>query len=393
LKRNILIICYSNHVREPRLHKVVNALKHTFNIYTAGYKKAEIDNVEFISINLFDDYYFSYPLIIRQMFSMYFRIKVYFKRKVFLSVNKMDFYYSRDYKKLGKMKFDLIISHHLNSMPLASELVKKNDCKWILNAHEFYPMEFGDKDFLELVKPDYEFLCKKYLSKPDLMFNVCEPIAKKYKIDYGIDSVVINNASPYNPINPNWSSGPGIKFIHHGLALRQREIEIIIDSFNGLPSTYTLDLMLINSDDEYYEFLSDYVRFLPNIRLIEPVKINEITTFINKYDVGICFVPANSFNNEFLSPNKLFEYIQAKLAVISGPNKLIEEIVVLNNIGLVSDSYDSSSLNSLINSLTIEKINDFKLNTIETAKVLCAELTQDTILNNVNNLMSISCVG
>lgn len=389
LKRNILIICYSNHEREPRLHKVVNALKHTYNTYTAGYKKAEIDNVEFININLFDDFHFFYYPIIRHMISLCLKLKVYFKKKVFLSANNLDFYYISDYKKLGKIKYDLIISHHLNSMPLASELVKKNDCKWILNAHEFYPMEFGDKDFLESVKPDYEFLCRKYLSKPDLMFNVCEPIAKKYKIDYGVESVVINNASPYNSINPHLNCGPGIKFIHHGLALRQREIETIIDSFKGLPSTYILDLMLINSDDEYYNFLSDYVRYLPNVRLIEPVKIQEISTFINRYDVGICFVPANSFNNEFLSPNKLFEYIQAKLAVISGPNKLIEEIVTLNNIGLVSDSYQSSSLSYLINTLTIEKINEFKVNTIKTAKVLCAERTQDIILDNVNKLMPI----
>ena len=69
-------------------------------------------------------------------------------------------------------------------------------------------------------------------------------------------------------------------------------------------------------------------------------------------------------------PNKLFEYIQAGLCVISNPLHDVKRFVKQNKVGYVSSSFKIDDISDLIKSLTFKDITKAKKNSIIKAKNL-----------------------
>ena len=67
---------------------------------------------------------------------------------------------------------------------------------------------------------------------------------------------------------------------------------------------------------------------------------------INKYDMGVFLLPPINFNYENTLPNKLFDFIQARLGIAIGPTPEMAEIVNHYKIGLVSEHFTAASLAS-----------------------------------------------
>jgi len=60
---------------------------------------------------------------------------------------------------------------------------------------------------------------------------------------------------------------------------------------------------------------------------IPPIPMNEIVTFTNAYDIGLFLSAPTTFNLKYALPNKLFEFVQARLAVAIGPSIEMRKIV------------------------------------------------------------------
>jgi hypothetical protein len=85
--------------------------------------------------------------------------------------------------------------------------------------------------------------------------------------------------------------------------------------------------------------------------------------------------------NEHLAlPNKFFEFVQARLAIVVGPSPEMAKIVNQYGLGLVSNSFDAKVIANLINSMTTEVVEGMKYKSSGTAKLLSAE-TQAKHLN------------
>lgn len=105
-----------------------------------------------------------------------------------------------------------------------------------------------------------------------------------------------------------------------------------------------------------------------NVKIIEPVSPDEIITFTNNYDMGLYLLEPTVTNHEFSLPNKLFEFIQARLAVIIGPSIEMARIVNMYQCGVVSEYFTIESIAKLLNNLDIKDIEKFKLNSSHAAE-------------------------
>ena len=109
------------------------------------------------------------------------------------------------------------------------------------------------------------------------------------------------------------------------------------------------------------------------IRITPPVKSSEVVAAIRNYDIGIFLLPPVNFNYENTLPNKLFDFIQARLGIAIGPTPEMAEIVRHYNIGVVADDFTAESLAKTLNQLTKADIENFKRNATKAAKELNAE--------------------
>jgi hypothetical protein len=117
----------------------------------------------------------------------------------------------------------------------------------------------------------------------------------------------------------------------------------MIDAVKGKEGIQ-LTLFLLPTDVVYHSELLEICSQTSNVEMREPIPVSSIISEISKFDAGIVTIPPTSFNYENCLPNKLFQYLQARLPIITGPIPEIARIVEEEGIGTVSEGFDPDSI-------------------------------------------------
>jgi hypothetical protein len=273
----------------------------------------------------------------------------------------------------------------LSTLPLALKL--KSAFGVIFDAHEYSPHEFEDRFAWRMLFQGYnDYLCRKYLGKVAGMTTVCQSIADEYRTNYGVGSEIVLNAPPFHDLRPGLNSADSIRMIHHGGAIPSRKIELMIETMNHLDGRFQLDLMLVPTDASYLERLRSIARRYARVHVVPTVPMRELPHHLNQYDVGLFLLPPANFNYRYALPNKLFEFVQARLAVAIGPSPEMARVVRRYDCGIVSDDFSPSSFARRINELDRERISYYKQRSDLAAMDLCFERNSAVLLNMVKRL-------
>lgn len=305
-----------------------------------------------------------------------------------------DFYYyslheiKQCLKKLKHLHFDLIIANDIQTLPLALRINDK--AKVVFDAHEYSPLEHDESKFWKFFFHDYyKYLCEKYIIKTDLMFTVSYNIALEYEKNFKKRPLVLLNApQKIESYDLKPSIDDTIRLVHHGIAIPQRKIEFMIDVIHALNPKFSLDLYLVPTNFKYYSFLKKYILKMENIRIYEPIQTLKIVSTISKYDGGLFFLPSKSFNYIYTLPNKLFDFIQAHLAVIIGPSPEMKKIVEDYQCGYVTKDFILDNVIHELSLLNKDQINQYRYNTHLAADQLNADTSREIFLNAINSLFN-----
>lgn len=374
--KKILVIAYSDLNHDARVARQINFLTEKYQLTIACFDspkswKHEVFHIKRIKPGIFQKIIGSFCLLTGLFESAYSVI--------------YDFPDLR--KQLTSRSFDLIIANDIESLPLAFKIKKKE--KILFDAHEFAPRHFEDKLVWRIFFQRFnKYLCKKYLPLVDSMITVGTGLANEYAAHYPVNPVVVTNANYYADLIPLPVDEKKIRLIHHGAANPSRQLEIMIDMMNYLDDRFTLDLMLLTptiankKTRSYLDSLKELIKDNPRIKILPPVKSAEVVNFIHDFDIGIFLLPPINFNYANTLPNKLFDYIQARLAIAIGPTPEMANLVTRYDLGVVSEDFTAPSLARKINALTSEKINYFKSQANKAAFELSAEKNK-VILNEI----------
>ncbi|HEU5147277.1 MAG TPA: hypothetical protein VFT90_11210 [Chryseosolibacter sp.] len=286
-----------------------------------------------------------------------------------------------------KGKFDLIIANDVDTLPLAFDLQGK--AKIIFDAHEYAPRHFeNNKIWKTFFQPFYVHLCKKYIPKTAAMLTVGRGLANEYAKTFGVDPIIITNATRFVDIDPSDVQSNRIRLVHHGIANPSRRLELMVEMMKQLDQRFTLDMILMTSDFAS-EKTKAYIRSFkaeaerdPRIKILPPVKSEDVVQTINHYDVGVFLIPPVNFNYANTLPNKLFDFIQARLGIAIGPTPEMAAIVETHRNGVVADNFDPKALAEKLNALKQEDVVRFKMNSASAARLLNAE-KNEVILNDL----------
>ena len=304
-----------------------------------------------------------------------------------------DYYWSQPHVadawgKLKKLQFDVIVANDLSSLPLAIRLSRKNKARIVLDVHEYEPRHFeGSWVFDFFFRPFWHYVAKTYAREAHAMSTVCHGISELYRQEYDLRSEVITNAPFLSEIPPSPVDPDSIKIIHHGICNRYRGLDNMIRLMNELDERFSLDLMLVKTDDRSFAELERLAADTPRVSIIPPVQFEEIIPTLNKYDIGLCMFPPNTLTLQFALPNKFFEFIQAKLCTCTWPSLEISKIISSTECGVVADDFDISTMAAAINGLHNEDIQLHKKNAAKAAAEYCAENNQDIMGKLVDNAL------
>jgi len=297
-------------------------------------------------------------------------------------------YNFRLFLKLFFLKKDILLSNDLDTLLpnyLISRVFSK---KLVYDSHELFSEvpELINRSFTQKFWLKIESFI---LPKLKNCYTVSNSIAKYYNIKYNIGFEVIRNV-PNQIKNIETSSFP-FKTINKKIILYQgainkgRGLELMLETMQFLENT--IFICIGNGDLEKKIKqkvidlnLEEKVKFISKITPTELKKLTPLT------DLGISLEEDLGLNYKYALPNKLFDYIQAKVPVLVSNLPEMEQIILKYPIGqIVLDRNPQSLANQINNILKKEKV--FYKNQLEKArKELIWENEKEKLINIIINL-------
>ncbi|MDF2146482.1 glycosyltransferase [Knoellia sp. p5-6-4] len=276
---------------------------------------------------------------------------------------------------LEGQRFDLVVANDARSLALAFRLAEGAPV-WG-DMHEWAP---GQRDqyvvWRLMVAPLMDYMCRTYLPQCAAVSTVAESLVHEYDRVYGTQAELVRNSRPWEDLEPTPLSADGrLRLVHSGGAEPNRNLSMLIDAAVELEHT-TLDLYLVSAGDggKYLRMLQEQAAVSDRITIHDPVPPAELPMTLNAYDVGVFSLPPDNFNMENCLPNKLFDFLQARLAFAVSPSPEMARFVRENELGVVSADYSQDAFVRALRTLTPEGVVAAK----ESAHRHAKELSSDT---------------
>lgn len=356
-RARILIISFSQLASDARVLKQIRHFSRHFDVTTCGYGEAVPGVAGHIRIP--DE------LGHAELYGRYITLHLY--RAAYWRLAAM--HWLRDRLRPGA--FDVVLANELESMPIA---LRARPTRGIhLDLHEYTPLLNAEHAaWKRRIKPYHEWMCRAYGRKADSWSTVSGGLARAYLEKFGFEPRVVTNAAPFANLHPSAVSEP-VRLVHSGACLRNRQIMSMLDAVDLASRPVTFDLFLTPNDPGYLGEIRERAAGIPGVTVHDPVAYADLIRTLNEFDVGVHLLAPTNFNNLWALPNKLFDYVQARLGVLVGPSPEMAERVHEFGLGRVSSAFTPEALAAEIDALTVDEVTRFKANAHANAHGLSSE--------------------
>lgn len=273
---------------------------------------------------------------------------------------------------LAASSYDLIVVEDLYLLPLAQRV--RGSARLVFDAREFYPRQNDENLWFRISeRPERERICRMHLPKCDVVMTVSPGLVDAYDQHFGVRPRLVMSVPWYQDLSPIEPQADRFRLVHMGIANPNRQLEKMIDIVAALDDRFTLDFYLTGSPD-YIELLAARAAGVGHrIRVLPPVAFDAIVPTLHEYDIGLFYVEPVTFNLRHALPNKLFEFIQARLMVAIGPSPDMARVVREFDCGVVADRFDPAAMIAALSRVTTADVRRAKQRSDAAARVLCFE--------------------
>lgn len=215
--------------------------------------------------------------------------------------------------------------------------------KLVYDSHEYQREKFGmsglQRVFIGLTE-------RFFIPRCETVITVSRPIASEYERLYKLSHVhVLINAPHRGPVIERSNvlrqefglDDTSVLCIYQGKFADSRGVEVLLEAFSE--ERFKQDHIVFMGSGKYGEAIRNAALISTNIHLRDAVPYHELLRYTASADFGFVSTQNLCLNNYMCLPNKLFEYIQAGVPVIT--NNLVEcaRIVQEEGIGTVIPEY------------------------------------------------------
>ncbi|WP_448003834.1 glycosyltransferase family 1 protein [Agromyces bauzanensis] len=327
-RKRLLILSFSPIGGDARVLKQVELFRHEYDVTTCGIGVFSLDGVEHIRI--------PDGLPARELDGRLITLRLY--RAAYRRIGAVR--WTR--RELRGRRFDAVLANDVEAVPVALELKPAYGVH--ADLHEYTPrLHEENPAWNRRIRPFWEWVCRRYVSRAQSWTTVGNGLAGEFQREFGFLPELVINAAPFAELTPQ-AVGEPIRLVHSGACLRSRNLLALVDAVEASGGRFSLDLFLTPNDPGHLAELRARADASANVRVHRPVPYSELLHTINAYDVGVHVLPPVNFNNEWALPNKLFDYIQARLGVIVGPSREMASYIEQYGIGRVTSGFDATAL-------------------------------------------------
>lgn len=273
-------------------------------------------------------------------------------------------------------KSTLLWSNDLDTLPANYLASKLKGIKLVYDSHEYFT------EVPELVnRPKVQ---KIWLSIEQWIFpklknvvTVSPQIANEYKAKYGINITVIRNL----PIKlKEYYEVKNIKLerkkiiIYQGWVNINRGLELLIEAMKHIENAH---LYIIGDGDIFDKIVQQILdlNLQDKITLLGKIPFEFLPHYTHQADLGVSLEENVGLNYKYALPNKLFDYINAGVPVLTSNLPEMEAIVNKYKVGETLGEITPKSISDKINELfsNKEKLAEYAQNCIIAKEELCWE--------------------
>lgn len=349
----ILVISFSPLHRDPRVRRQIQALAGDYGVHAAGLSDPRWPGVSFTPLRPHSANRFWLPI-----HTLLLCLRAYTRTDALLPCIQHAYAVLAPLAKNSRV----IIANDIESLPLALRLGRH--CRVLYDAHEYAPGQYRETWlWLLLIQPYRVWVCRTFMPLAFRCVTVNALIAEAYRELCGVTCSISVNAPDRYTLQPQPTDPHRIRLIHHGGAAPRRQLEKLIAMVSLLDERFSLTLMLVAPPrSSYLRKLRRLAARQGRTEIVPPVDFDAIVPTLNAYDIGVSLLPPVTINQKLALPNKLFEFIQARLAVATSPNPAMADLVERHRVGVVSEAYTPAALASVLNRLSADQIDAMKQN-------------------------------
>ncbi len=304
-------------------------------------------------------------------------------------------YYVRSYRVVINQPADIYHANDLNTLPIAWWVARKHGAKLVYDSHELYL----EKNMIRPPHRIIKFLLGQMeaflIRRASAVITVNESIADELSQRYHVKTpTVVMNApsrtngivrSDVNLLREALNIGQDYHLLlYSGFITFNRGIEKMIQSLRYLPDCY---LVFMGYGTEKYK--KQLLKIIlqsgleSRVAFYGPVPSDEVVMYAAGADLGVAPIENSCLSYYYCSPNKVFEYINAGLAVVASDFPELRKVIYKHDIGCTFDPNDPRDIARAVTYVfeDVERWRRMKQNTIAASKCYNWENESEKLLN------------
>ena len=272
-----------------------------------------------------------------------------------LIINAIKFCKLNDVKLIHCHDFQgLIIGHIINTYFFSKYTL-------IYDSHELWSEAIYKKNKKNLVFRKIAIKIEKFIAKKVRNIITVSNSIKDYQTSYfnSNNIEVVRNIPSYmekvesNYLREHFSISSERKIlIYQGLISEARGVFDLYNNFNNCEESQNYSLVYLGYGPDI-DILKELVKNNDNVFIHDKVKQNQISKITCSADIGIHPLQNTCLNHEYALPNKLFEYLNSGLVLITTELTEMKNELDQNKIGFCYSN--SLELNEILKKLRLDK--------------------------------------
>jgi glycogen(starch) synthase len=226
--------------------------------------------------------------------------------------------------------FDVVHANDLDTLPAATIIARTHGARVVYDAHELYVEQELDPPRLHraLVRVLERVLARRAAA----VITVNDQIAAELQRRLGLSALpaVVHNCPPLvETVTPTLRAGGPLRVVYQGALGHGRSLEDLLALADSLNGDVNLSFRVVGVPPGELRQLLRERGLEARAHVLDPVRPDELVEALATFDVGLVVTRPLTTNDELATPNKLFEYLMAGLAVavprLRGVQRIVEE--------------------------------------------------------------------
>ena len=289
-------------------------------------------------------------------------------------------------------KMDLLLANDLDTLPANYLVSRIKRIPLVYDSHEYFTgvPELQDR---KIVKGIWKWIEKRIFPNLKYIYTVSQSIADLYKEEYNREVKVVRNLSTgWKSVNKPSRSELGIAAGKRILILQGSGINIERGAEEAVEAMLYVEnvILLIIGEGDVIDQLKksvDQMDLRGKVLFLNKMTYAKLLEYTSLGDVGLTLDKDTNLNYRYSLPNKLFDYIQARVPVLASKLVEVEKIIRNYEIGELIDSHEPKHIAEKINFMldSEDKRREWKKNLEQAAEELCWENEEGKLIEIFEN--------